>query len=387
MIKIYLLEILKNDFSNIKNITEKEWLELVNLSILQNVSNVLFFSLKKNKLDYLIPKSSFELLKTMYEKTIFRNIKIKSEIKNINKIFIENNIDVIFLKGSHLINHIYENLSLRYVQDIDLLIDKESSKKAFELIKNLSYTVKNILDKYDYDFSFSHHLPKMRKDDIFLEIHYNILSAKNLDIKDFSKHFVELDDNIKYFDNTHLFIHLCIHISYQDLFCIDLRHYYDIFYMLKNKKVNIEEVILKAKNYNLQKGVLFVIKILEKLFNINLNINNYLSDFIITDEDINKAINLMWLYNKTNIKEYIEYKKSPKIYKDFKNNSFLQKTFIFIKKVFIAKNILIHKYKINSSFWYLYYFIRFIDLIKNHYKSINNNKYYQDKLNLLMKIE
>lgn len=382
MIKNSLVEFLKNNFINIEKISENEWLELIRLSKVQNVSNILFYNLKKNNLDYLIPKSQYDSIKNDYQKIIFRNMKIKSEIIKINKILKENNINSIFLKGSYLINHIYENISLRYMQDIDLLVKKENSQKAFELIKELLYTVENDLDEHDYNFSFLHHLPKMRKENILLEIHSNIINNK-FDIENIWKNYIEIN-NISYLDEIDFIIHLCIHISYQDIFCIDLRHYYDIFYILKNKNIDLNKVFLRSNEYGFQKGVFIVLKTIEKIFTINLNLS--LSIDYINNDDIEKAIKLMWLYDKTNLEEYIEYKKSPNIYKEFKDNNLINKFTIFFRKVFIPIDILKHKYKINNDkLVYFYYIIRIKDLIKNHSKSINN-KYYKDKSELLLKI-
>lgn len=382
MIKNSLIEFLKNNFINIEKLSENEWIELIKLSKLQNVSNILFYNLKKNNFDSLIPKKQYESLKNAYQKIIFRNLKIKSEIIKINKNLKENNINVIFLKGSYLINHIYENISLRYMQDIDLLVKKDNSQKSFELIKELLYISERDLDEHDYNFSFLHHLPKMRKENILLEIHSNIINSK-FDIGNIWKNSIQIND-ISYLDEIDLIIHLSIHISYQDIFCIDLRHYYDIFYILKNKNIDLNKVFSRSNEYGFEKGVFIVLKIIETLFYTNLEIP--ISIDSINNQDIYKAINLMWLYDKTNLTEYIEYKKNPNIYKEFKKSNFINQIILFVRKVFITKDVLKHKYKItNNKLLYFYYLIRIKDLIKNHFKSINN-KYYKDKSDLLVKI-
>lgn len=74
-----------------------------------------------------------EILSKEYKMSVLRNIEQETEIERIRKEFTENNIDFIFLKGTHL-KELYPAPELRFMVDMDILVHPEDHERAIEII-------------------------------------------------------------------------------------------------------------------------------------------------------------------------------------------------------------------------------------------------------------
>ena len=64
-----------------------------------------------------------------------------SNTYKISEVFNKNKIEFVLLKGSYLTNFIYENRSLRPINDIDILVSSKDFNKAEDLLsKDLNFS-------------------------------------------------------------------------------------------------------------------------------------------------------------------------------------------------------------------------------------------------------
>src|SRR3989338_5967900 len=98
-----------------------DWGYIADQSCQEGTAALLYYHLKKESL----PKQSLMKLKDIYYKISALNMRILGETKKLLKIFNDENIPVILLKGTFLVENIYKNIALRPVGDIDILIKKE----------------------------------------------------------------------------------------------------------------------------------------------------------------------------------------------------------------------------------------------------------------------
>ncbi|PIU82962.1 MAG: hypothetical protein COS68_06600 [Elusimicrobia bacterium CG06_land_8_20_14_3_00_38_11] len=75
----------------------------------------------------------------MNKNILARNILIFEQIKNILKEFKKEKIPVILLKGSALISTVYDDISLRPMEDIDILVKRDDLKKATACMLGTGY--------------------------------------------------------------------------------------------------------------------------------------------------------------------------------------------------------------------------------------------------------
>lgn len=224
-------------------------------------------------------------------------------------------------------------------------------------------TTQKKLTQSDYSFKYAKDLPQLfnTHNKYILEIHAYIslyIKIKNRELwKNSKNEKLDLED---------LIIHLCVHISYSDLFKKDLRHYLDIYIILQRHEKEINWKLLKDRVllHHSENGVYLVFKVIEKLFDVPLK--KEIQNLVINPKEyelaINRAIEFLWLYDKTS-----------KDYKFFtaRNRVMLEKG-MFIKKafnsIFVSKDELAFLYSKdkNDTFFNIYYIVRLIDLIKKH---------------------
>jgi hypothetical protein len=207
-----------------------------------------------------------------------------------------------------------------------------------------------------------------------LEIHGTILEPG----KDYSKKHNTFWNNIEkiapekndlmVFKPEELMLHLCIHLSYRDGFNLDLRHYYDIVKVFEyyGGTFNWGSFIRDAQERKWEKGVYLVLKITEKIFEINfpciVESLNYetkenKADFI------NIAIDLMWEYDRSSEKH-----KATTRYFDYLDKTITGKIKVALRTLFFLKIEVSQMYslKTHSPKIYFYYVLRLFQLLKKH---------------------
>ena len=165
--------------TRLKELLQKNinWEYLINLARRNKVLPLLYWHLA-SICSTLVPEIYMSQLKFYFHKNSRSNLYITKELLKILKVFEENKIPAIPYKGPVLAHSIYGNLALREFSDLDILIQKKDFYKTKELLYKEGYYSDRDLDisqekaslQYYCDFTFS------RDDDIYLEIHWDILN-------------------------------------------------------------------------------------------------------------------------------------------------------------------------------------------------------------------
>ena len=130
------------DIPALKALSNEEWDELIALAIRMRVRLFFYQNLKKRGLEEIIPEEIAKSLKEFFTHNTIRNLRYLGELNKIVNAFAEKNIPVIALKGIYLADVIYENIGLREMNDIDLLVPKEELAEAVDAMINLGYKTK-----------------------------------------------------------------------------------------------------------------------------------------------------------------------------------------------------------------------------------------------------
>ncbi|MCA1048640.1 nucleotidyltransferase family protein [Priestia aryabhattai] len=140
-----LLELMKTenkkkvglDKSNLfKNINWNEFLELANF---HRVYPIIYLKLKDLN-EKLVPKKVMDALYEKYKHNTFQMLQLSSEMERINRLFNNNHIKVLFLKGPVIANDLYGDISLRTSKDLDVLIAEKDLDKANEILLQIGYS-------------------------------------------------------------------------------------------------------------------------------------------------------------------------------------------------------------------------------------------------------
>ncbi|PGK22464.1 Renal dipeptidase [Priestia megaterium] len=96
--------------------------------------------IKLKELDQrLVPLRVIQTLYQEYKINTFQMLQLSGEIEQVSKLFSENQIRTLFLKGPVLAKDIYNDVSLRTSKDIDILISIDDLEKTHRLLLEYGY--------------------------------------------------------------------------------------------------------------------------------------------------------------------------------------------------------------------------------------------------------
>lgn len=139
-----LLELMKEE--NEENIqrnkeelfTAIDWDHFLQLTRHHRVYPLIYMRLK-NMDESLVPKEVIETLYEDYKRNTFQMIQLSAEMDRVSKLFTENSIRLLFLKGPVIAHEIYGDISLRTSKDLDILVKEMDFEKAEEVLLGLGY--------------------------------------------------------------------------------------------------------------------------------------------------------------------------------------------------------------------------------------------------------
>ncbi|QBP42000.1 nucleotidyltransferase domain-containing protein [Paenisporosarcina antarctica] len=176
----------KNDDSDLRVtnelVTEVDWELFIQLAIHHRLYPLIYTKLIQMKEQIWIPQKIVQLLGDEYKKNTFNMLRLSGEMEQVSKLFMENQIKLIYLKGPVIATDIYGDISLRTSKDLDILITKTDLIRADELLLNSGYEREGKLNTFvgwtwqNHHVSYFH--PQKR---IQIEIHWRLHPFPNIE--------------------------------------------------------------------------------------------------------------------------------------------------------------------------------------------------------------
>jgi len=349
---------------------------------------ILWNKLSSNLIDYISLEELSNLFdaesvkKFNFQRTKFQvhSILISEEINNLNKLLIENNFKGIFLKGAALSLFEYDDISLRPMLDIDILLEEKDIinfykiliKKGYFHTGNISHNQDSLIEY----LKFSHQLPGIfSKKNISIELHHRITFTNFSDecplkdsiLKNFrSKKF--RDNNLKIPNENDLLLTQLLNLTKYPEFKLGALTFFD--YSVLNKNYNFDYInLLKAvKNLKARRNLTLATVICDLVSNSYKNSKGKNADLLnlVEDEIVSIAISRLYQIPKNNI-----IKNNLPFYL-IQNKNFKELIFLFFRKVFPDRRLINYRYGERSiKFLTTYlYFINFKDLLMKYYKDL-----------------
>ncbi|MFC0269939.1 nucleotidyltransferase family protein [Metabacillus herbersteinensis] len=183
-----ILELLKN--SNHDHLRENrlelfsgiDWDLFIKQSMHHRLFPVLYSKLKKVD-EHLIPTYVIQHLSQEYKRNTFKMLHLSAEMEKVSRIFTENTIRLLFLKGPVIAHDLYGDISLRTSSDLDFLIPIGELEKAESILVNLGYEKDDYIKTVLNDWTWRHHHttyfhPQKR---MKLEIHWRLNPGPGLE--------------------------------------------------------------------------------------------------------------------------------------------------------------------------------------------------------------
>lgn len=105
----------------------------------------------------LVPSFVLKKLNKLYKKNTFQMLHLSAEMERVSKLFSEEQIRLLFLKGPMLAHDLYDDISLRTSSDLDLLIPINELEHAEEILNEQGYEKDDYIQTVLNDWKWRHH--------------------------------------------------------------------------------------------------------------------------------------------------------------------------------------------------------------------------------------
>ncbi len=157
-----------------------DWHYFASLANEHGVIALIYNNLEKLGFLPRLPEKIVSSLNNSLMLSLSRNAFHTSVITEVLRIFNENNIKTVLLKGLALEISVYGNRGLRQMTDVDILLDRSNHKKARKILIENGYTslpVKSLFHLPILAWS-GKHLPSLLKDGASIDIHLELFGGK-----------------------------------------------------------------------------------------------------------------------------------------------------------------------------------------------------------------
>ena len=170
-----------------------DWHEMVKLINEHGIIALAAYNIKESGLEKEIPGDAMAVLENGYRKSIVRNTWLTERWKEVNTILCNAGIKHILLKGMALEHTIYGARGLRQMNDTDILIKRDDSLKAWQLLQQEGFTPEPLKSPLfrKIIFEFGQHLPALYKNGYAIEIHDNLFDRMVTNDKSFNDPFAD----------------------------------------------------------------------------------------------------------------------------------------------------------------------------------------------------
>ena len=165
-----LLHILQSDPTAALDLSEAGWQRVLDQATRHGVGPVVFKRLKYLDLESAPPPAVWTSLRDQYAASAARNLGIAGELNRILRRLHSARVPVMVMKGAHLSQAVYQDLALRTMNDIDLLVHPQDLAAAEQELLQAGY--QHFSDPAWYEAHHFHYV--MRRQSFQVELHWDV---------------------------------------------------------------------------------------------------------------------------------------------------------------------------------------------------------------------
>ena len=159
---------------SVNNFNQEEFIRLIKH---HRLDSIFYKAVQEQNIS--LPTELKEKLEQINKRNKMRMMKLTAELIRIHKLFAENGIEYISLKGPALSQQIYGDYTIRSSRDLDILVRVEDFVKASDLLKSINYKNNkkfNAINRFNYkEYKF-----KNTDNNILVELHHRLFNNKYL---------------------------------------------------------------------------------------------------------------------------------------------------------------------------------------------------------------
>jgi len=153
-----------------------DWEAMWELASAERVAPLLYHTNRRND---LLPKWLVDRCRSEYVETGAHNALRMRELAGVLSELSNHGIEVIVLKGAALVEQVYQNLGLRPMLDIDLLVRRHDIRAALAVVESLGYERRGDEISPGSTITYENEIPLFRRErlDWNLELHWSLFDS------------------------------------------------------------------------------------------------------------------------------------------------------------------------------------------------------------------
>jgi hypothetical protein len=367
----------KEQDSPTDSLTDEDWQILYAIALEEGVAPYLYYCLKKSEPDICIPPEIRKKFVKVSQNVLAKNTVLFHELGIILRLFSDNDIPVIILKGAYLSEIVYPHNGLRPMGDLDLLVKKGDLNRTQEKLLEMGYTQSKHLSVQEQCAKSHHLVPFTNRAGITIEVHWTlshpILRPFEIDVNGLWKRAQSVNIagvNVHALSPEDVILHLSLHTSYHHLFILWLKSFCDITEVIRHYRDEIgwDQVQKIAHTWKVGRYAYLTFNLLNESFGFvvpgkvlfirkpegfNPEVITLVREKIFAERDKNpmdRKLAQLWGAKRSKVKAILQ----------------------IFKIVFPPKDIVYRKYNFarDSPMIFLYYLVHLVDLIFRYNRSV-----------------
>ncbi|MFS3928279.1 nucleotidyltransferase family protein [Priestia flexa] len=164
----------KNELKDIGQLQNIDWRLFLDLVHHHRCQPIIYLKLKDMP-ETIVPLEVIQALQQTYTKNTFKMLQLSGEMEQISKLFAENEVKTLFLKGPALAHHLYGDISLRTSKDLDVLVRETDLDKVDALLLASGYVKDGAPSLLNGTKRKTHHVEYVHSQKkIQIEIHWRL---------------------------------------------------------------------------------------------------------------------------------------------------------------------------------------------------------------------
>jgi len=362
--------------ADFQSIPAPEWDRVVQSAVWFAVAAPLYERVKRMSITGLTSEAR-KRLKTLYHYNHWNNTGLYAKLQLLLKEMNAKQVPVIALKGAHLIPVVYQNLALRTMSDIDLLIHKEDMERTGDILTQLGY--ENTCDQDRYDDIHFHYIYQLNEPGFksYIELHWDLHYAATPIKIDLEKIWERAQQETIAHEKTLVLcaedfvLHQCLHLAVQHCFLFGIRPLYDLKETILHYQaiLNWDEFLDRVRESHLEKGVYLTLFLVREL--MQAPIPERVIEAL-QPQDLDQLIVDSALANILSTKSTTATRVSRNMELFLPGSAFMARTRKIVDHILLSPEIMRKRYFLSAHSWWVwfYYPVRIKDVIVRHLRTL-----------------
>lgn len=261
-----LLSLLRTDLerswpTGIAGLSGGEWEDLLHVSRRHHVTPLLYHRLSNSCPDLPIAAEVLQSLRSGYLQSAARNVDLYHELGKVLGRLRQDDIQVIALKGAHLAAVVYDNIALRPMNDVDLLVRRADVGRAEGVLLGMGYRAaehNRSIAKDNYHFTYA-----LSGKGLVVELHWDFVPSSSCftidmnEVWERSGQSVLAGEDVMALSPEDHLLYLCLHTSKHLFDGMGLISFCDISRLIRHygEELDWKQVRLGGERWGIEKSV------------------------------------------------------------------------------------------------------------------------------------